>query len=53
MSLELTELVEENMVRQAAELAELGENSVIKVPIGGYRAVNPSADPYTGLKVIL
>ncbi|MEA2700106.1 MAG: transaldolase, partial [Myxococcales bacterium] len=28
------------------------ENSVIKVPIGGYRAVNPSADPYTGLKVI-
>ncbi|HXI60346.1 MAG TPA: transaldolase family protein [Polyangia bacterium] len=52
VSLELTELVEEDMVRQASELAALGENSVIKVPIGGYRAVNPSADPYTGLKVI-
>jgi transaldolase len=52
VSLELTELAEEDMVRQAAELAELGDNSIIKVPIGGYRAVNPSADPYTGLKVI-
>jgi transaldolase len=52
VSLELTELGEEAMVKQAAELAELGENSVIKVPIGGYRAVDPSADPYTGLKVI-
>jgi transaldolase len=52
VSLELTELAEDDMVRQAAELAELGENSVIKVPIGGYRAVNPEADPYTGLKVI-
>src|SRR6185369_11220384 len=52
VSLELTELAEEDMVRQASELAELGDNSVIKVPIGGYRAVNPAADPYTGLKVI-
>ena len=52
VSLELTELSEEAMVRQASELAELGDNSVIKVPIGGYRAVNPAADPYTGLKVI-
>jgi transaldolase len=52
VSLELTELQEEAMVQQAAELAELGDNSVIKVPIGGYRAVDPSADPYTGLKVI-
>jgi transaldolase len=52
VSLELTELAEDDMVRQAEELSELGENSVIKVPIGGYRAVNPSADPYTGLKVI-
>ena len=34
------------------ELAELGDNSIIKVPIGGYRAINPSADPFTGLKVI-
>jgi transaldolase len=52
VSLELTELGEEGMVRQATELSELGDNSVIKVPIGGYRAVDPSADPYTGLKVI-
>jgi transaldolase len=52
VSLELTELGEEAMVRQAEELRELGANSVIKVPIGGYRAVHPDADPYTGLKVI-
>jgi transaldolase len=52
VSVELTELVEDDMVRQADELVELGDNAVIKVPIGGYRAVNPSADPYTGLKVI-
>ncbi len=52
VSLELTELAEDAMVRQASELSELGENSIIKVPIGGYRAVNPAADPYTGLKVI-
>ncbi len=52
VSLELTELEEEKMVRQAEELAALGENSVIKVPIGGYTAVNPAADPFTGLKVI-
>jgi transaldolase len=52
VSLELTELGEDAMVRQAEELRELGANSVIKVPIGGYRAVNPDADPYTGLKVI-
>ena len=52
VSLELTELVEEDMVKQATELAALGENSVIKVPVGGYAAVKPGADPYTGLKVI-
>jgi transaldolase len=52
VSLELTELDEEKMVKQAAELAALGDNSVIKVPIGGYRAVNSAADPFTGLKVI-
>jgi transaldolase len=52
VSLELTELDEEKMVRQAEELALLGDNSVIKVPVGGYRAVNSAADPFTGLKVI-
>jgi transaldolase len=52
VSLELTEIATDDMVRQAEELAALGDNSVIKVPIGGYRALDPSADPYTGLKVI-
>jgi transaldolase len=52
VSLELTALDEEGMVAQASELAVLGDNAIIKVPVGGYRAVNPSADPYTGLKVI-
>ncbi|HYE79381.1 MAG TPA: transaldolase family protein, partial [bacterium] len=52
VSLELTELEEEKMVKQAEELAALGDNSVIKVPVGGYTAVNPSGDPFTGLKVI-
>jgi transaldolase len=52
VSLELTELTEEAMVTQAQELADLGDNSVIKVPIGGYRAINSSADPFTGLRVI-
>lgn len=52
VSLELTERGEEEMVKQAAELAALGGNSIIKVPIGGYRAVDSSADPFTGLKVI-
>lgn len=52
VSLELTELDEEKMVLQAAELSVLGENSVIKVPIGGYRAISATADPFTGLKVV-
>ena len=52
VSLELTELEEEKMVKQAEELAALGDNSVIKVPVGGYTAVNPGGDPFTGLKVI-
>jgi transaldolase len=52
VSLELTRVDEAGMLAQAEELAALGDNSVIKVPIGGYRAVNPDADPYTGLKVI-
>jgi len=52
VSLELTALDEEGMVAQAAELAALGDNAIIKVPVGGYRAVDPAADPYTGLKVI-
>jgi transaldolase len=52
VSLELTALDEEGMVAQASELAALGDNAIIKVPAGGYRAVDPKADPYTGLKVI-
>src|SRR5260370_18222496 len=45
VSLELTELAEEAMVRQASELAELGDNAVIKVPIGGDPAGDPAAQP--------
>jgi transaldolase len=52
VSLELTALDEESMVAQAQELAALGDNALIKVAAGGYRAVDPKADPYTGLKVI-
>ena len=52
VSLELTELRPEAMIQQAEELAALGANSVIKVPIGGYRAIDPDLDPFTGLKVI-
>jgi transaldolase len=52
VSLELTALDEQGMVEQAAELGALGDNAIIKVPVGGYRAVDPKADPLTGLKVI-
>ena len=52
VSLELTRLEAQAMIEQARELHALGENSVIKVPIGGYQAINPAYDPYTGLKVI-
>ena len=52
VSLELTKLDAEGMLTQATELAALGDNSVIKVPVGGYRAVDPNANPYTGLEVI-
>src|SRR5258707_1242982 len=53
VSLELTELVEEAMVRQASELAELGDNAVIKVPIGGDPGVEPSAGPPSRLQGVL
>ncbi|MDD3651785.1 transaldolase family protein [Immundisolibacter sp.] len=52
VSLELTELGYDAMLAQARELAALGSNAVIKVPVGGYRAVDAKADPFTGLKVI-
>lgn len=52
VSLELTKLSEEAMVTQAEELDALGENGVIKVPIGGYAAVDAKEDPFTGLKVL-
>lgn len=50
--LELTELTEKAMVKQAREFAAWGENVVIKVPVGGYEAVDTSYDRFTGLKVI-
>lgn len=52
VSLELTKLTPDAMIRQAEELSALGENAVIKVPMGGYRRVVPTADPFTGLRVI-
>lgn len=52
VSVELTETRADAMLVQARELAALGENAVIKVAVGGYRALDPQADPYTGLKVV-
>lgn len=52
VSLELTELIEEKMVKQATELGALGKNAIIKVPMGGYPAVVRGGDPFTGLKVV-
>lgn len=52
VSLELTETTPEAMLAQARDLAALGENAIIKVPLGGYRALDAQADPYTGLKVL-
>jgi len=52
VSLELTAYDEEGMLKQALELAALGENAIIKVAAGGYRAADSRADPWTGMKVI-
>jgi len=52
VSLELTELEPDKMVEQAKRLAAVGENVVVKVPTGGYRAIDKSLDPFTGLKVM-
>lgn len=52
VSLELTEITYDAMISQAEELRALGENSIIKVPTGGYTAVDKNADPHTGLKVL-
>ena len=52
VSLELTEVTQDNMIDQARLLSSWGENVVIKVPVGGYTAIDPSYDPFTGLKVI-
>lgn len=52
VSLELTELKFDAMVKQAEELRKLGKNSVIKVPTGGYQAIDKNLDPHTGLKVL-
>ncbi|MCF6354029.1 MAG: hypothetical protein L3J26_02840 [Candidatus Polarisedimenticolaceae bacterium] len=52
VSLELTELQAEKMISQAEELAAYGDNVVIKVPVGGYGAVDSRLDRHTGLKVL-
>jgi transaldolase len=51
VSLELTELTPEKMIEQAKRLAGMGENVVVKVPTGGYQAIDKGFDPFTGLKV--
>ena len=52
VSLELTELTPEKMIGQAKELSKLGGNVVVKVPTGGYQAIDKNLDPFTGLKVM-
>ena len=52
VSLELTELTFDKMIKQAEELRALGENAVIKVPTGGYTKIDKNLDPHTGLKVL-
>ncbi len=52
VSLELTELQAEKMITQAEELAAYGDNVVIKVPVGGYEAIDSALDRHTGLKVL-
>ncbi len=52
VSLELTEVTPEKMIPQAEELAALGENAIVKVPVGGYAALDKAYDPQTGLRVI-
>lgn len=46
VSLEITALEEKKMLEEAEGLAALGENAVVKVPVGGY------PDPLLGLRVI-
>lgn len=52
VSLEITELTYEKMTEQGKMLASWAENVIVKVPIGGYQAIDPSYDAYTGLKVV-
>ena len=52
VSLELTELEPVGMIEQAKKLAGIGENVVVKVPVGGYKAINEELDSFTGLRVI-
>jgi len=52
VSLELTELTYDKMLDQARMLASWGDNVIVKVPTGGYQAIDPSYDQFTGLKVI-
>ncbi|MCH9021801.1 MAG: hypothetical protein IID32_03450 [Planctomycetes bacterium] len=52
VSLELTELTYDKMIDQAHMLASWGDNVIVKVPTGGYQAIDPSYDQFTGLKVI-
>jgi transaldolase len=50
VSLELTELEPDKMLKQAKKLAAFGDNVVVKVPTGGFGMME--RDPFTGLKMI-
>lgn len=50
--LELTEIERDPMVREASELAKLGENVVIKVPAGGYSKLGAEQSGFTGIEII-
>ena len=50
VSLEITELEPEKMIKQGKKLAAFGSNVVVKVPTGGYSVMD--RDSFTGLKVI-
>lgn len=50
VSLEITELEFDKMIEQGKRLAGIGDNVVVKVPTGGFRAMD--RDPFTGLKVM-
>ena len=52
VSAEVVATAWEAMVEEGRELAAIHDNVVVKVPTGGYQAIDKNLDPFTGLKVI-